>query len=774
MKQTSPSLSSRLILNVSPIQFDEKAEIRLGLLPYREREQLQQLRADHQLTHVFRRRDECIQVVSVTGLADDIGESFETVCLSKNLQLTAALVRNALLNYFYRLGRTVLGYDPLVFLAAGPADNLLGRALPVDLAAPPWLSITPRYEAAVRVFYLDNKSPFIGVALDVNSTRRILASCDVLIAEGLAIEGLYVGRDLASKDPRVASKFELLGRVSAVRGDQLFLEDARDELSSVSSAEVRLEGRRDAIDRCINYAFGDRATEIEGRLSALLADIHTGPPRLDRLKKVVEHLTQQSFEMVPGIPFRLGSMLIQGGKHFPSIQNAPKTTYIFDPTNARTDIWHDRGLKTFGPYTSRTFTPSRPRLAVLYQKRYKGQVEEMLHKFLNGIPLGGQEHAPFAQGFVRKYGLEQCTTEFFPVSDDSVTAYDRSVREVLRVQGERDIKWDLVFVQIEERFHSLQGASNPYLVTKAAFLAQQIPVQEFEIETVAGVPVKQLGYVLNNMALASYAKLGGIPWLIQANPTIAHELVVGLGSAQLGTGRLGARQRMVGITTVFTGDGRYHLANLSQATPFEEYREALYTSLSNTVEKVRSDFNWQPGDHIRLVFHAFKDFKDTEADTVKAVMSKLKDFDIEFAFIHVADSHPYLVFDELQKGTWDYTGRTQKGVYAPSRGQFFRLSNSEVLISLTGPKDVKQASHGLPRPILLRLHRASTFTDTTYLARQVFAFASHSWRSFFPSPMPVTILYSELVARLLTQLATVDSSVANAVLGRIGRTRWFL
>ena len=54
------------------------------------------------------------------------------------------------------------------------------------------------------------------------------------------------------------------------------------------------------------------------------------------------------------------------------------------------------------------------------------------------------------------------------------------------------------------------------------------------------------------------------------------------------------------------------------------------------------------------------------------------------------------------------------------RGKMLRLSKSEVLLILTGPRDVKRPEDGLPSPVLLRLHRESTFTDTTYLARQVY------------------------------------------------------
>jgi hypothetical protein len=62
--------------------------------------------------------------------------------------------------------------------------------------------------------------------------------------------------------------------------------------------------------------------------------------------------------------------------------------------------------------------------------------------------------------------------------------------------------------------------------------------------------------------------------------------------------------------------------------------------------------NWQPNDHVSLVFHAFKPVKNIEADAVKAVMSELGDFDLDYAFLHVADHHPFLLFDHLQKGVF--------------------------------------------------------------------------------------------------------------------------
>jgi hypothetical protein len=96
------------------------------------------------------------------------------------------------------------------------------------------------------------------------------------------------------------------------------------------------------------------------------------------------------------------------------------------------------------------------------------------------------------------------------------------------------------------------------------------------------------------------------------------------------------------------------------------------------------------------------------------------------------------------------------------------------LLALTGAKEVLQAEHGIPRPVLLRLHRGSTFSDMTYLARQVYFFASHSWRAFTPSGLPVTVDYSRMMAKLLGQLDTTTNWQPDVLIGRTGSRRWFL
>ena len=179
------------------------------------------------------------------------------------------------------------------------------------------------------------------------------------------------------------------------------------------------------------------------------------------------------------------------------------------------------------------------------------------------------------------------------------------------------------------------------------------------------------------MAPATYSKLGGIPWLVKANMPIAHELVIGLGSARIGAGRLGESERIVGITTVFTGEGNYCVSTVSKAVSFDNYEDELLDSLRATVERVSKDRNWQPNDHVRLVFHAFKPFKGSEEDAVKGLMQSLGNYHVDFAFLHVVEDHPYQLFDENQGGVPAYDGTGGlKGRFAPERARYIRISGT--------------------------------------------------------------------------------------------------
>jgi hypothetical protein len=266
-----------------------------------------------------------------------------------------------------------------------------------------------------------------------------------------------------------------------------------------------------------------------------------------------------------------------------------------------------------------------------------------------------------------------------------------------------------------------------------------------------------------------------------ADPGLAHELVIGIGSATFRSGRLSGAERVVGITTVFTADGNYLLYNSSREVDFADYPDALLSTLHDAIRQIQLRNAWQPGDAVRLIFHVFKPLKDVEAQAVKRLVESLiGEYDVQFAFLHISEDHDWALFDRNSEGIADWQvadtrlrGRV-KGAGVPERGYVVPLGRYDLLLAVTGPRQLKTPLQGLPRPLLLQVHRESTFDSLDYLARQVYRFTALSWRSFLPSSWPITILYSDRIASLLSRLRQVRNWNPDTLATTLRSSRWFL
>jgi len=687
----------------------------------------------------------------------------------------------SLLNFFSGQDRPVLSYKPLKILSGRPADQLLSGCAQNGVVIPSWLEKKISYRFDTRTIHPDDQPSLSVLTCDVRTSNIISASCDELLRVSIPLESRYVQIHKDGDDPRIVPKSQLVGKVVRVEDEKLVLEDFIPGYETIEPSKAYLEPRRENLSWCLSHLFPGSSQQILDRLDGVAAKLQMGPERLKRIKALLSYLQSEPLEVAPGLTFTLGQPFKERTKNrwFPNCEVIRKPILVFDPGNSppRTDVWNERGIDEHGPYDQRFFSPKRPRVALICQAQSQGQVEQFIHKFIEGLPTvisgsGKYARAPYAKGFRRRYALEKIDVHLFTAADSRAVSYRSACRQAIEFAAQENEPWNLAFIQIDEAFHQLRGDENPYLITKSMFMKQQIPVQEITLEKMTS-PNSDLVFIMNDISIATYAKLGGVPWILKSDSPISHELVIGLGGHHLSESRLGAKERIVGITTVFSSSGDYLLESKTAAVPYEGYAEALLTSLRKSIETIREEQNWKSTDSVRLIFHTFQQVKDTEVTVVDKVMSELGLPNVQYAFVHFVDDHPLILFDENQQGAFA-PGGIKKGALAAERGTMLRLGQREALVSFTGPRDLKQAKDGIPKPILLRLHRNSTFKDLTYIARQAFNFSCHSWRTFSSAPLPVTILYSELIARLLRELEDVSDWDPDAMLSLIGRTRWFL
>ncbi|WP_439602426.1 argonaute/piwi family protein [Devosia sp.] len=757
-----------LTLNFAPLSLEGETSVQVGSQPY-DAERLADLRNEFRTTHVFRRDGNLVLDVPIAASATPLGNVTQEVDLAKERKLWPGLMQATLLRNFAGQ-RDIYSDHPVTVIGS------IKKGLIQHPSLPTWMQRRTSLQFEARTIFSSRDGATTGLIVETRTRNLILGNCAQLLDAGVVLLGKWVQIERPANDPRLMPRRKLIGRVRSISGDVLELDDHEEGFESIKASDAYLESRAETFDSCVMSILGPNGAGAVSVAERAAEEQNSGPGRKRQIEEALNYLrTTANLEAIPGVRFLIGEQLESGVKGFPQQDYLKKPVLVFDPAGNKTDDYAERGLIKHGPYDQRTHTPKKLRIVVICEARSEGQVDAFVAKFLDGMPnvlTGKNRTARYGDGFISRFRFEKPSVSYFTANGPSAASYLAASRAALEEARDANFKWDLALVQVEESFKELQPENNPYYATKSQFLKQGVPVQSVRIETMA-TPEQQLVFAMNHLSLATYAKLGGIPWLLAAQQRVAHELVIGLGSHTASASRIGSRQRYVGITTVFSSDGSYLLSDKTSAVPYDEYPEALFETVRRSITKVRTDDNWRSTDKVRLVFHVFKPLKDTEAEAIKRAVEHQGLSDVTFAFVHIAQDHPFVVFDNTQEGIG--YGNVKKGVLGPSRGLHLKLGDFESLIVFSGASELKQASDGMPRPCLLKLHRLSTFSDMTYLARQAYEFAGNSWRMLAPEPFPITIRYSDLIAERLAGLGAVSGWDPDAIqFGQIGKTLWFL
>lgn len=761
-------------LNLITLRFNQRKFIGAEL-PYESYEQLKELRENHRNTHVFMRSGNVIQCIPIEDSTLSLGKEKQYDVL-KHFTLANRLVHQALIRFLNSKNYEFSSIFPttkIIIKKENMLMNIIGNHYDDSL-----IYLYPQYEIESRLIVPHNGKVKFGILFNFSVKHGFNATVSDLISKGIDVSGCYVVKEGEIKpessivDPKYKRK--LIGKVDGINGTTIKLNDYREEDES-DSTKCFLEPRPENILNCLAFLYPDMYEQLLSRRQSEIFKVTGARNQVERLGKLITWLKEyEPIKCSNDLSFTISNELYSPaiGRDAGKFRMLKTPDCVLRPGGSITVKWPvDPQLEEKGPFDTESFPKKVTRIAVIFPRRFQGEVEIFMRQFKDGISdkRNTNRFVPYSQGFIRKYRLTSCKIDLFPLegSSEDAEAYRKKCLEVLN-KGEA---YDLSIVVIKEDFHKLSGAENPYLVVKSAFMSQGLPVQEIEIETIQEKYSRP--YVLNNVAVACYAKLGGIPWVLSSVKGLTHELIFGIGFAKKSHGRLSSSERLVGITTVFSGDGNYLLSNVSKEVPFEEYQESLLRVLKNCLEQIRRRYAWQTGDKVRLIFHqTFKKYKDVEAAAVKTFVDEISGFDVEYAFVHIGRSHPWRIFDLYSDGI-NFKGN-KKGEYVPWRGCYIPLGPRAALLGLTGPYQLKTHLQGCPEPILISLHRESTFNSLDYVSEQIYKLAYMSWRSFFPASMPVTIAYSDLIAKLLGELKDIPNWNPDMLITKLSESRWFL
>ena len=579
-----------MLLNHLPISFSQP-KFSGFRLSYQSSEQLKSLRKRLANTHFVMRVGGHVALFPYEHGTQTEGEAI-TFDTTDDHSVANALARQALLRSFFNHNRRISGVRP-VKIVRDAANLLNGKGADT-------FAVFPEYAFDVRPLAPQEGGFLNGVLVNFGARLLIKPNVAELAERGLNLEGMYVVADNDVDDPYILPMFNrrLAGRIDRIEGNFAVLADARQERLALDQAHV--EPSRANFERVGRAILGAGYESFQRQLMPCLYSVSAADKQLERLSQMLASFKdlQGDLPCCAGLTVALDGHLteIAMGIGVGLSRKLGTPQCSLRPGGSITVPWPvDPKINANGPFDADGFERKHPRIAVIFPAEHKGHVERFAAQLRDGVPSNGG-NTPLQQGMVRKYRLQGMDFEFVGVDVRGGKA--QAYRQAGLEASQRKVDAALLVITDEDRL--LVGVHSPYYTAKAVLMSQGVPVQAVRLATILQ---NNVGYSLNNLALALYAKLGGIPWTLSVQQRLVHEIVVGIGSARIGFDRLSDRERLVGITTVFSGDGNYLLGNATAEAPSKQYQTALLDSLRSTLAELQRRFGWRKGDKLRIIFH---------------------------------------------------------------------------------------------------------------------------------------------------------------------------
>jgi len=761
-------------LNYFPIHIDfEKYQINSE--PYSE-ERLAELRKLYNSTHSFFRNGDSIYISNKDGDENTSIGRLTQRSTYDNDEITASLIKHLFFRTFKDRFTQYIPVDfyPFRFFSAQSKDDIIHDALPTHLQNK--IAYKKLIEVQLRLTQIEGRKQF-GFVISIRRNWVFDKTCAELHSEGYTLVGIDVlhTETLPGLQNILAPDEELVGVIKEVIGNKAKVE-TNEGVKEYELKELIIKKSKLNIGNYLSFVLSpQKSDEILNIIEAKRSEIYNAKNLYTEITSIARRLFYDIdrpvlFQNKEGFCFTVSTKPLTASNTI----ELKTPTFIFDYAGIKTNKYSaDAGLSTYGPYDSMNFDIKTPNVLCICNRNNRGYFTKFLSVLKDGLP----QSKYFQKGLLKKYDLQDILFDIKEIHSYTLDQY----LDVISNYDEN--KPHLAIIEIPLEFKKLNDTSNPYYRIKAKLLSLEVPVQYVTSETIR----LYKDYILNSMALQVYAKMGGTPWVLPSQRSGDREIIVGIGHSLIRKNQYqGAEQnRVVGITTFLSGDGQYLLSDKVKDVSFEDYFQELLKSLKNSIKRLSSDQGWSEGDTIRLIFHIFKPIKNTEFDVISQLINETPEYKIKFAFVTISKSHPNLLFDINQMGVSKYSNSPLKGEYIPNRASNVFLDSETCIVQMFGANELKTEKHAMSTPIQIKIRTPQgkytnnklndlLFYDLSYITQQIYSFTYLSWRSFLPGELPATMLYSNLISKLLGKMRNVPGWDADNLNYGLKKKKWFL
>lgn len=765
-----------MISNFYPIVFPMNS-FQIERIPF-DQKKLRSLRKNHNANNSFFARDGAIYISPMAGDRIPGGELI-SLDIIQNREVVGSLVRHVFFRTFRKAYPNLVPLDfyPFRILSRKGEHDLLATALKSLRFDGTEIASRLSNKKLIEIQFRDiihNKQPTLGAVINVRYCWSYgdMLSCATLHSDGFNL----INRDVLLVEPLpglegvLAPDETLVGRLISLSGETANIETNRGSVTKPLSQLVPQKNYRNINDILSHFLGAQRTERIRQAVKERDSSRLNAKTYYEEISDMAKAFSKLEYRNQDNFTFDFSCSPLRPDKKF----RIEDPIFRFDYNPGASNKNPSFGLLKHGPYDSMSFSPKTPRIAILCHRSSRDAFTSFLGRLRDGIP----ESTNFPGGMLGKYRLENilfdAARDIIEIQNYTADEYERAVAEYLK-SNDSDKRANLVLIQTKDDFKTYNPRQNPYYRAKARFLMAEIPTQFLKVETIRK-PDAALRYTIDSVGLQIYAKMGGIPYVLPAGNNVEREIVVGIGNAvtRSNTYSGNEQERVVGITTFFKADGEYIFGRRCREVPYSDYFETLLSDLRDSLDEIASGYGWRNGDAVRFVFHVFKPMKNIEAEVVAKLVEDYPQYRITFAFVTVTDQHPFVLFNEKNDKGKEVRGR-KVGEFVPLKKENWVLDEYSCLVQLSGLEEMSTVYHAFSTPVIVRIHRNSTYYDLHAITQQVFNFVFLSWRTFKPSRIPVTINYANRISSILTNLNKLDgwrSEIINAK--EIQKKKWFL
>lgn len=421
----------------------------------------------------------------------------------------------------------------------------------------------------------------------------------------------------------------------------------------------------------------------------------------------------------------------------------PAPDFRFSPAEEKTHPQKFHGLQKFGPYQG---LKMKPTFAFVFPREYKADANALYLSLRNGLGLfkgfSNTFRVPFEKDQV--IGIHEFSLKHGDRGSEAGKEYAEAIQHWVSRNQTRP---DLVFV-LHPRTPTW-NESTPYTFCKAQLLSQGFLSQSVTLDLIRNST--QFEWSVANIALAAFVKLGGIPWAVNRQ-NLAQQLVLGVGRSDITEPRTRNTERFIAFTTCIQGDGIFKFSTVARAS---KSRAEYLISLRNIVKTAISRVEIESPETTSVTLHLPKEFSREEEEVLTDASFSTKITSIQT--LKVTDEMNFFVVDDTSKD----------GI--PSKGTWIQLSQQESLLYTEGREEKFTWLERTPSALRIKSYQpnASNLVGQT---SQIFDLSQTNWRAFNARSRPVSILYSEMIARLLGHGLQIPTEHEES----FSRRLWFL